>query len=69
MYHIPELYETIDYLCPVPRNEVEFCREEETIAITYTCDQDLFELCCLIIEENNIPVPGDLYHATGLYLN
>lgn len=68
-YNAPDLYGTRYFVHPVPQKEVLFCKEEETDQNVYPCDQALFELCCIVMEENNIAAPEDLYQANDQYIN
>lgn len=66
MYHIPEIYHSRNYAVLVPQNEIQFC-QTETLENEHPCDADLFEMCCLIMEEKNLLHPSNAYEATNVY--
>lgn len=68
MHSAPDLYGRRDYLQPAPKNEIDFCLEEETTRVLYPCDPEMFEMCSLIMEENQIVAPSDPYQAVDLYV-
>jgi hypothetical protein len=68
IYTVPELYDTKDYLCEVSANEVNGCHEQCTFRSNVACDSDVFELCTIIMAEQNLNIPMDVYEALDLYL-
>ncbi|XP_053296889.1 uncharacterized protein LOC128456658 [Pleuronectes platessa] len=52
MYSFPELHSAEDRLKPVSMEEVTVCMEECTPKGEFPCDETVFELCCLLMEEN-----------------
>ncbi|KAJ8024994.1 hypothetical protein HOLleu_35071 [Holothuria leucospilota] len=68
MHSAPGLYGRRDDLHPAQKNEIDFCLEEETTRVLYPCDPEMFEMCSLIMEENQIVAPSDPYQAVDLYV-
>lgn len=69
MYSFPELHSAEDRLKPVSMEEVTLCMEECTPKGQFPCDETIFELCCLLMEENGWEAPGDPLAAADLYIN
>ena len=70
MYHTPEMYETERFHCAVSSDKIALCEQEVTGKNVYPCDNDVFELCCLLMEENNLSdAPEDAYEAAYLYVS
>lgn len=68
MYSFPELHSAEDRLNPVSMEEVTLCMEECTPKGQFPCDDTVFELCCLLMEENGWDVPADPFAAADLYI-
>ena len=67
-YTLPELYGAEDKLADVNIQEVVRCQAECSPKRSYPCDRDVFDLCCILMEENGWVVPNDGYEAARLYL-
>lgn len=67
MHCVPELYNTIDYMCTVDEESVEVCLEECTF-LEYPCEEDVYELACMYMQENTWRNPNDAYEAADLYI-
>jgi hypothetical protein len=68
MYTIPELYNADDCLCAVDEDEIDMCAEETIPKSALPCDETVKELCYLIMEEDCIDKPDDVFEARDLYL-
>ncbi|XP_073449710.1 uncharacterized protein [Aquarana catesbeiana] len=68
LYLYPETRGTVNRIMPVDADEVAICKEECLPKGRYSCDETVFELCCLIMEENSWNAPEDPYSAVDLYL-
>lgn len=69
MYNIPELYNTRNYCIAVPREQIELCKRECLFVQHRICkDEDVFELCKLLMEQNSYNYPETPEDATELYL-
>lgn len=68
MYALPEMYNVNDCLCPVPLEEIIICESECTPKNGYPCEQNLFELCCIIMDELHLEAPTNSEEAVNLYL-
>ncbi|XP_016336667.1 uncharacterized protein LOC107684819 [Sinocyclocheilus anshuiensis] len=68
MYHLPQLFGARDYLKPVSQEAVEACREECLQRGPYSCDETVFTLSCLLMEENHLHPPTTPDEAIELYL-
>lgn len=66
MFHLPEVYNTKNLLCNVCTRRIE--NYEEECLFLNTCDKDVYDLCKIIIAENNLHMPEDPYEAIDLYL-
>ena len=67
MYNLPHLYGTEDFLCPVAYGAIELCKEECMPKDQYSCDEEVYELCSIIMHENNLSRPSDAESAVDLY--
>ena len=47
--------------------KIRNCKEECTFKGPYPCDEDVFDLCCVLMEENNMQSPDSVATATILY--
>ncbi|XP_035996634.1 uncharacterized protein LOC118564068 [Fundulus heteroclitus] len=67
MFSMPQLYAAEDKLQPVLEEDMAVCREECTPKGQYPCDETVFELCILLMDENGWEAPTDAYAAAELY--
>ena len=67
MYHIPELYGEIGYLCEVSSQQIDVCKEECSFRGPVPCDQDVYDMSCLLMKENRYQYPNDPDSAVYLY--
>ncbi|XP_049334426.1 uncharacterized protein LOC125801673 [Astyanax mexicanus] len=68
MFCMPQIYSSgEDKIKSVLPEEVAVCKEECTPKDQYPCDETIFELCALLIDENGWDAPVDAYHAAELY--
>lgn len=67
MYEMPELYDTRDYIMPLRNEDILNCQEECT-NVNHPCDEVIFDLCNIILEEKNQLIPKDPYEAIDIYL-
>lgn len=69
MYHVPQMYSTHSYLREVQNNMLLVCKEESVFEdMNLPCDEDLSELCKIIMHENHLLAPKDAFEATNLYV-
>ncbi|KAL4009749.1 hypothetical protein ACER0C_003601 [Sarotherodon galilaeus] len=68
MYSFPELHSTEDRLKPISMEETTVCMEECSPKCQHPCDETVFELCCLLMVENEWDVSGDPLGAADLYI-
>ncbi|XP_035990558.1 uncharacterized protein LOC118562959 [Fundulus heteroclitus] len=67
MYTVPQEYDAEDCLKTVDMEEVAVCKEECTPKSQFPCDETVFELCLLLMQENEWEAPTDAYNAAELY--
>lgn len=67
MFELPELYGTRDHLIPISQNEITIC-QDECKYIEYPCDEDVYGLCKIIMEEKGYTIQDDPFKAVELYL-
>ncbi|XP_033095917.1 uncharacterized protein LOC117100360 [Anneissia japonica] len=67
MYTSPELYNTEDKLVPVDTLEVEVCSDNCVFKDQSCSDSTVFEICCLLMEENDLRLPSTPHEAMRLY--
>lgn len=67
MYTVPSLYDAQDKLKPVDADEVALCKEECTPKSQIPCDETVYELSVLLMQENHWNRPTDAFEAAELY--
>ncbi|KAJ8030963.1 hypothetical protein HOLleu_27528 [Holothuria leucospilota] len=67
MYISPRSYGTRDYLHNVERDELEVCLEECRFKDGFPCCQEVFDVCCVIMNEQNLLPPSSPSEAVELY--
>jgi hypothetical protein len=68
LYHTPEIVGVDDHMKDVPQHTMDACAEECTWK-GYPCDKDVYEVCRIIMHEQDWRPPTDTAEATELYLN
>jgi hypothetical protein len=69
MYNVPSVYNKHDCRIPVPRAEVQAYRNECLFRDVCPFDDDILELCNLLMAENNWTAQTSLLSCAELYLN
>ena len=69
MFSVPELYGTENYMVPVEDDEIEVCSENAVFRGAMSCDEDVYNMCILIMTEQNLTLGNDAYEALDLYLH
>lgn len=67
MYTLSEMYGAEDNLKTVDMEELALCKEECTPKSQYPCDETVFDLCCLLMQEKGWDTPRDAFSAAELY--
>ncbi|XP_061096945.1 uncharacterized protein LOC133127793 [Conger conger] len=67
MYTVPQVYGAEDKLKTVDLEEVVVCKDECTPKSRLPCDETVFELCVLLMQENGWDAPTDAFDAAELY--
>lgn len=67
MYTVPSLYDAEDGLKPVDNQELVVCREECTPKSQIPCDETVYDLSVLLMQENHWSNPTDAFEAAELY--
>ena len=67
MYTVPEVYCAEDKLKTVAYEEVSVCKDECTPKSQFPCDETVFELCVILMQENGWDAPTDPFDAAELY--
>ena len=68
LYSLSELNGIQDKIVDVDADELHEWEEECLFKEEYPCDHDIFEVCCILMEENNWQVPSNGYEAAQLYM-
>ncbi|ESO91514.1 hypothetical protein LOTGIDRAFT_153956 [Lottia gigantea] len=68
MFSAPELYNVQDYKTLIENNQILICREETMFRKAIPCDEDIYDICMLLMIENAMQYPTDAYKALDLYL-
>ncbi|KAJ8023128.1 hypothetical protein HOLleu_38223 [Holothuria leucospilota] len=67
MFRVPEMYYATDGLCAVEVDELQICREECRAKDEYPCDEDIFNIACVLLGENGLNAPRNP-EALDVYL-
>ena len=67
LYTLPQLFGAEDKLVAVNRRQLVDCQAESTPKGEYPCDTEVFQLCCILMVENDWDAPTTGYEAAELY--
>lgn len=59
MYMLPQMYGGEEKIKTIDVEELALCKEECTPKSQYPCDETVFDLCCLLMEEKGWDAPED----------
>lgn len=70
MFNLPHLWNSESYLFDLQDEDISVCKDECVFVSELVCDETIFELCHILIEENNLVVKNanDAYDAVNLYI-
>lgn len=68
MFNLPHLWNSESYLFDVQEEDISVCKDECLFVSKLICNETVFELCHILIEENNLVVTNDVYDAVNLYI-
>ena len=68
MYSLPALYGADEQLKRVSVNAIQNCEEEYDNTIGRHCDEDVDELCRMIMDEEQLEFPADKRDMCDLYI-
>lgn len=72
MFHLPHLWNSRSFLYNVKDEDISVCKDECSFASELICDETVFELCHILIEENSLVEINDhdhdVYDAVNLYI-
>lgn len=69
LYNFPELCDTEDFLWDVEEMKIHLCREHCIKKSEVPCNQDLFDLCHLEMENHGWHKPVNPQEAIDLYIS
>jgi hypothetical protein len=69
MYQEPSLYNTRSYITPMHPVELGQHRELCTARSSIPCDEDMYDLCCCLMAQNNWQPSNTANGAVEMYLN
>lgn len=69
VYLFPELFQVQDYIYPVDVEVLELSRRECTIGNVLPCDEEIFELGCIFMEEQYFDLPLNIVEEKDLSVN
>ena len=68
LYNAPETRNAQDYSVPVEADDLEVCLEDVKLKQKVACSHLMNELCIIIIEEHNLPIPDTPDEMYELYI-
>lgn len=69
MYLASHLWGTEDHIIPVNEDDLATCKECCAFATSVPCDEDIFDLCSIYMEESGLVFPTSGSQALDLYLS
>ncbi|KAJ8314828.1 hypothetical protein KUTeg_006978, partial [Tegillarca granosa] len=69
LYNAPEMFGGNDKLCHLNADDYEICKEETVDLPDIPCDDTVYELCCLLMEEGGWDLPLNTQDGIELYMN
>jgi len=66
MYHLPTLYGRQNEVCIVDEQKVNECAAE-CLYKQHACDETVYELCTILMNENNMVAPKRSAEGISLY--
>ncbi|RXM35362.1 hypothetical protein EOD39_4163 [Acipenser ruthenus] len=67
MYLVPELWGTPNYLNLVDVQDLQLCKQMCTFRCPIPCNEDVFDLYMMIMEEHNLSFQNEAFGAVELY--
>lgn len=68
MYSMPYLYGVTDHICHVENNQIQICEAETVPKSTILCDETVFELCTIILDEMQWEMPSNASDMCDMYI-
>ena len=69
LYMLPEMHGTRDFICEVRQQDAIQCKQTCRFRGATPCeDNDIYQLCLALMNENGLTLPRDAYSAVDLYL-
>jgi len=68
MFEIPEQFNTTNFLHTVQEDELQLCKNEHIDLTNVTCDQNIYDLCSIILVEDGICIPDESYSIIDVYI-
>ncbi|VDI50021.1 Hypothetical predicted protein [Mytilus galloprovincialis] len=69
MYLYPDLFNAEEHIRQVDDHVLHFCRSECAEEDEYPCEEEIFELGCIYMEENLLKPPENVDQSRALYLS
>lgn len=67
MYHIPQIYDTYDYLQELANEDIDVFNPRGLFADNIPCDRDVYDLCNIIMNENAMFMTSEPFATVELY--
>lgn len=67
LQRFPELQGTHNYICDVTDNDITLCSRGCVFRGVSPCDEDVFQVCSMVMADNNQRFPSNVDEATVLY--
>lgn len=68
MYSVPSLYSTVNYKVPVTQEEITICKSECMGRSLIPCDETIYDLCILFMNELNMTIAREPYDGINVYV-
>lgn len=68
MFMAPQLWGTEDFIVQQDSDQLQIAQEACVFLSSIPCDEEVFDLCTILMEERNLSFPSDRREAFELYV-
>jgi hypothetical protein len=68
MYYQPRLHGSQEYMNRIAPEDINMCKRDCMFRKCIPCDEDVYNLCIVLMAQENLDMPEDAYSGLNLYL-
>ena len=68
MFDVPVLYNSHDQMVPITPHDIQLHKPRCRFRSLVPCDDDMFDLCCMLMRTRNVRMPTSADEGVRLYL-